>query len=214
MKWVDVAQNEEDWYRLRAGRLGGSEIKHVMAHYGKAFSDKAKDLAVKIAIEQHNGEPIENSFSNEHMERGHEEEPIARKKYEDITFCEVSDGGYYIFSDCEGCSPDGLVYDDGLVEIKSRIYKTHHRNWKRGSFDPQDKWQLFYNLRCSGRDWIDYVTYCSSYFKPMEAGDEDRRLFVDRVYRKDISEEINMIEKRMESFKRLIDSNRITNRAA
>jgi len=196
--WIDIQQNDDDWLQLRCGRVGGSSIKHVMANYGKAFGPPAQRLALKIAIEQDTGKYINDTYFNEHMARGHEEEPVARKLYEESTFSEVRNGGYYIFKDDMGSSPDGNVYSDGIIEIKSRMYHIHRDNIKRGKHDPADKWQCIYNLQCSQREWIDYISFCNAYFR-------HERIFIDRIYHKNVLEEIKMIEIRMDEFRKLID---------
>ena len=74
----DVEQNTDEWLQLRAGKLTGSSVGSVMANFGKAFGDPAKRLAVNIAVEQLRKEPLISDYTNEHMDRGHAEEPIAR----------------------------------------------------------------------------------------------------------------------------------------
>ena len=135
LKFYDVEQNSDIWYALRAGKLTSSNLGKVMANFGKAFGEPAKKLAVQIAIEQITGQPISNDYSNAHMERGHEQEPIARMLYEEETFSTVSNGGFY-GSDTLSCSPDGLVFDCGVIEIKSVIESVHYANVKRQNVDP------------------------------------------------------------------------------
>jgi hypothetical protein len=193
-----VEQNSDEWFSLRAGRIGGASIGKIMANYGKAFGQPAKDLAVKLAIEQITGVPIESGYTNGHMERGHEQEPVARAMYEEIMFCDVQPGGYFEHSVDQGVSPDGLVYDDGQIEIKSVIETTHYATIKRGSFDPAYTWQLYYSLMITGREWIDFVSYCAT-FPP------GKRLFVFRVNAKDSDGQFDMINKRINEFRPLVE---------
>ena len=86
MVWHDVDQNSDEWMALRVGRVGGSSIGRIMANYGKAFGQPAQDLAVRIALEQIIGVKSAGGFSNSHTERGHEQEPVARMRYEEWTF--------------------------------------------------------------------------------------------------------------------------------
>lgn len=174
MKFHEVEQNTDEWIDLRVGKVGGSSIGKIMANEGKAFGQPAKDYAIQIAIERIKGEAQGGGYTNAHMERGHEQEPLARKAYEDEYFCEVSNGGYF---DCgkSGCSPDGLVYDDGVIEIKSVIASVHYQNVKRNNIDPKYKWQHVFNLQKTGREWIDFVSYCHEY--PV-----DKKLFVHKLY--------------------------------
>ena len=199
MKWIDVKQTEDsEWMDLRMGKVGGSSIGKIMANYGKAFGNPAHDVALKIALEKITGIRQESGFSNAHTDRGHEQEPIARMLYEDRTFCNVTNGGFYDSSEFEGVSPDGLVSTDGVIEIKSVIATQHFPTIKRGSFDPKYQWQLYFNLKCSGRDWIDYVEYSSDF--PV-----GKQLFIYRILKSDCSEKFAMIETRMAEFVVLIN---------
>jgi hypothetical protein len=199
----DIEQNSDEWFLLRAGRVGGSSIGKIMANYGKAFGQPAKDLAVKIAIEQITGKPIESTYTNGHMERGHEQEPIARALYEETTFCDVSNGGYFsMFSD-QGVSPDGLVGEDGLIEIKSVIESVHYATVKRNSFDPSYIWQLYYGLMVTGREWVDFVSFCSNF-------PEGKRLYIHRVEADNCCKEFNMIDVRFSEFRQLVEEAKTT----
>lgn len=199
--WLDIDQNCDAWLDLRAGKVTGSAIGKIMANYGKAFGNPAKNLAVNIAVERITGKRVaKDDYKNSHMDRGHEEEPIARQRYEELYFTEVSNGGFYDNSNT-GCSPDGrILADNGLIEIKSVIPTVHHANRKRKDtigYDPTYKWQYFFNLRESGADYIDFISYSSSYFK-------ETNLYVYRINKGDITEELKMIEIRLAEFEKLI----------
>jgi hypothetical protein len=206
-KFIDIEQNTDEWLDLRGGKLTSSKIGCIMANYGKAFGEPAKKYAVNIAIEQITGKPIASTYSNEHMERGHEQEPIARQLYERKTFSTVTNGGFFE-SDFIGCSPDGLVCDNGVIEIKSVIAPVHFSSIKRYCVDPAYKWQCIANLKFTGRDWLDFVSYCSDF--PI-----DNQLFIHRMNKEDYYESFNMIDSRISEFKLLVDDTRnlITSKA-
>lgn len=197
MRWVDVEQNTDEWVALRCGRIGGSSIGCIMANYGKAFGAPAHKLAVNLAVEQITGQPQESGYTNDHMQRGHEQEPIARELYEHKMFCDVTNGGYFQSGSDEGCSPDGLVSYDGLIEIKSVIATVQFDTVKRKKLAPAYRWQHFFNLKVSGRKWIDFVSFCAEFPR-------GKRLFTDRVYREKIWHQINMIDIRIAEFRELI----------
>ncbi len=199
-KFHDMQQNSDEWYQLRAGKLTGSKLGTIMANYGKSFGEPAKKYAVNIAIEQITGKPIESNFTNEHMARGHEQEPIARNLYEQENFAGVSNGGFFE-SDFVGMSPDGLVDDEGVIEIKSVIPGVHYANIKRGSVDPTYKWQCIGNLKFSGRYWLDFISFCANF--PV-----DRQLFIHRIRKKDLVSEFDMIDDRINQFKILVDESK------
>jgi len=196
LKFHDVEQNSDDWFKLRAGNLTSSNLSKVMANYGKAFGEPAKKLAVNIALEQVTGKPIASGYSNDHMTRGHEQEPMARMLYENTTFCEVTNGGFFS-GDFFGCSPDGMV-SEGVIEIKSVTPHVHLANISRGGIDPAYKWQCCANLYYTGSEWLDFISYCAD-FPP------DKQLYICRIERDTITEEIEQVQARIELFKDIVD---------
>lgn len=192
----DVQQNTDEWQALRCGKVTSSNFDIIMANEGKAFGDPAKRYALQVALERLTGEKAEHSFSNAHMERGHEQEPIARMLYEEEYFANVKNGGFF---DCGeyGDSPDGLVGDDGEIEIKSVIAPTHYANMKRGSIDPAYTWQCVGHLDCGNKNWVDWISYCSDF-------PEGRQLIVYRVHRKDMLDHIKRLHERRELFLQLV----------
>lgn len=198
MRWHDVEQNTDEWLDLRVGKLTGSSVSVVMANYGKAFGDPACRLAVSLAREQVTGRrSVAESFSNAHTERGHAQEPIARMLYQEQTFTDVLNGGFFE-RDNLGCSPDGLVMSDGLVEIKSVVDHVHYSNIRRGGIDPKYKWQIYFNLMVTERDWIDFVSYCAD-FPP------DTQLYTFRVSRGECGEFFDMMSGRIADFFEMVE---------
>ena len=197
--WIDIDQNSDEWLDGRSGRLTGSNIGKVMANYGKAFGEPAKKLAAQIAIEQVTGHRSQSdNYSNSSMERGHEQEPLARSLYEDLYFVDITNGGFYDNGNT-GCSPDGLIIDDGIIEIKSVLGHVHYSNIVRNKVDPAYKWQCYFNLIESGRKWIDFVSYSQDF-------PESNQLWVYRTYIFDIETESAMIRSRVAEFNALVES--------
>jgi hypothetical protein len=194
--FVDVKQNTDEWEALRVGKATASNFATFMANLDRGFGEPAKRYSLQIALEQITGQKAEHSFSNEHTERGHEQEPIARTLYEAENFVTVTNGGFF---DCGayGDSPDGLVGLDGGIEIKCVIASTHYATLLRGSFDPAYKWQLIGHLDCTGRDWFDFVSFCSDF--PRE-----KQLLSYRVNRSDFEMEIEQLRKRRAEFISLV----------
>ena len=197
MLFHDVQQNTDEWLRLRLGKATSSNFACFMANEGKAFGEPAKRYALQIALEIKTGRKAEHGFSNDHTERGHEQEPIAKKLYEETFFVDVTNGGFFDWI-TYGDSPDGLVGSDGGIEIKSVIATTHYATLQRNSFDPAYKWQLIGHLDCTGRDWFDFVSYCSDFT-------EEKRLLTYRVYRDDYQDEINRLRERRAEFLQLVE---------
>jgi hypothetical protein len=200
--WINVEQNTPEWQSLRCGKVTASNAACFMANLGAAFGQPAKDYALQIALEQITGIKSEAGFSNEHTERGHEQEPIARMLYEQETFSTVTNGGFF---DCGhyGTSPDGLVGQDGVVEIKSVIAKVHYATLRRGAIDPAYKWQVASHLDGTGRDWVDFVSYCSQF-------PNGGQLIVCRTFRKDSEADILALRARRDDFLKLVDECKTT----
>lgn len=195
MKWHDVEQNSPEWEMLKLGKASSSSYAAFMANYGKPFGEPAHRYALKIALERVTGRKAEHSFSNDHMDRGHEQEPVARMLYEEVFFCEVRNGGFFDFGEY-GDSPDGLIGTDGVLEVKSVIASTHEATIKRGAFDPAYKWQIAGHFD-SGRDWVDFASYCADY-------PEHLQLVVYRTHRDEMAEEIARLHERRAQFLELV----------
>ena len=195
MKWHDVEQNSPEWELLKLGKASSSGNAKFMANYGKPFGEPAQRYALQIALERVTGRKAEHSFKNDDMERGHEQEPLARMLYEEMFFCEVTNGGFFDFGEY-GDSPDGLIGADGVIEIKSVIASTHEATIKRGAFDPAYRWQLAGHFD-SGRQWVDFVSYCADY-------PEHLQLVVYRTQREEMADEIAKLHERRADFLKLV----------
>lgn len=195
-KFHDVEQNTDDWMALRLGKPTASNFGCFMANYGKAFGEPAKRYALQIALERLTGKKAEHGFSNDHMERGHEQEPIAKMLYAEEHFADVLNGGFFDCGDY-GDSPDGRVGESGLIEVKSVIASTHYDTIQRGSYDPAYKWQLVGHLDCTGREWVDFVSYCSDF-------PSGSQLCVYRLHREECEDERAMLRDRRAQFLELV----------
>ena len=197
MQWHDVQQGTDEWQQLRCGKATASNFGTFMANDGKSFGDPAKRYALQIAIERIRGVKAEVGFTNDHTERGNEQEPIARAMYEYENFLTVTNGGFF---DCglHGDSPDGLIGNDGVIEIKSVIASTHYATLKRDTFDPAYRWQLAGHLDCTGREWVDFVSYCSEF-------PENKQLLIYRITRLDMINEITRLRERRAEFLVFVD---------
>jgi hypothetical protein len=196
--WHNVEQDiDGEWGELRKGKVTGSAISKIMSYPGKPFGEPAKKLAVNIAVFNCTGGTDTENYTNEHMKRGIAQEPLARALYEEQYFYDVTNGGFYD-NRITGCSPDGLVGDNGLIEIKSVIATTHFATIKRDDIDPAYKWQCVFNLHQSRREWIDFVSYCAIY-------PDSKKLFVKRKSIEDFKDYFELMEDRLSDFFHLVD---------
>lgn len=198
MIFHDVQQNTEEWFSLRRGKVTASNFGTFMANEGKAFGEPAKRYAVQVALEQINNVRVENGYTNDHLERGKEQEQIARMLYEDEYFCDVLNGGFFDHGEY-GDSPDGLVNNEGAIEIKCVTPAIHYATLKRNSFDPAYTWQLIGHLDCTQRDWVDFVSYCPEFPK-------EKQLIVYRLNKSDYGDYINRLRNRRNDYLCLVNS--------
>ncbi len=132
-------------------------------------------------------------FTNAAMQWGTETEPEARSAYQFHINARVVQVGFIPHPSIAdtGASPDGLVGDDGLVEIKCPNTATHIETLRGGSLPEKYFLQMQWQMACTGRDWCDFASYDPRL-------PESMRLFVDRVKRDDAA--ISAIEKDVSEF--------------
>lgn len=150
-----IDQNTDEWLALRLGKFTASTFKDLFMAKTTIGYQKA---IYKVVYEKLTGESPEN-FPSDYMERGHEMEPLAREAYELQTFNTVEDGGFWEMDEWVGASPDGLVGDDGMVEIKSPAYNTMIAYLLKPKLPPIYKWQVHGQLMVTGRQWCDFMCY-------------------------------------------------------
>ena len=156
-----MEQRSSEWDAARLGNATASKINDIVAKTkdGKAAASR-KNYAVRLALERLTGNKTV-TFQNSEMLWGVEKEPLARAAYEASRGVLVMEEGYVPHPRIprSGASPDGLVGDDGLVEIKCPNEATHLDNLMRGSADPQYLNQMYWQMACTDRKWCDFVSY-------------------------------------------------------
>ncbi|PWJ81554.1 YqaJ-like recombinase protein [Pseudaminobacter salicylatoxidans] len=158
MQVFDCDQGTPEWYACRVGIATASMFATVMASGvgGAASKTRAKYMR-QLAGEVITGKPTEG-YTNSHMERGHAVEPEARKLYAFLTNAEVKQVGF-IRNGEKGCSPDSLVGQNGMLEIKSKLPDLVIECIERGTFPPEHKAQCQGALWVAEREWIDIAVY-------------------------------------------------------
>jgi hypothetical protein len=159
---ADLEQGSEAWHDQRRGMVTASVVKALLTTTGRvADNDYSRALTALLVAERITGY-TEPTFMNSDMWRGVEDEPRAvatySEHYEPVTttgFMVRDDWGFSI-----GFSPDGLVGDEGLIEVKSRRQKKHLQTILADEVPPENVAQLQCGLLVSGREWIDYLSYC------------------------------------------------------
>jgi predicted phage-related endonuclease len=154
-------QGSEQWLQARCGLLTASEMKLIITPTFKiANNDKTRAHAYELAAQRIN-QYVEPHYIGDDMLRGHEDEVRARLAYAEkfgaVTECGFVTDDRWGFT--IGYSPDALVGDDGLIECKSRRQKYQVQTLVDGVPD-EHVMQLQTGLLVTGRQWIDYVSYC------------------------------------------------------
>lgn len=195
--FINVQQNTEDWFKLRLGRITASNASTLFM--GKKTTGY-KGLVDRIAFERVHGEEVESKFNgNASTERGHDLEPIASKRYENITMRKCTNGGFHTFGDNLGASVDRNLEDfngekiNGAVEIKCFEHKHHEKIViDNDSFLEELKHQVQFQLYVTGYEFIDQFGYHPLY--------KDAKITVtpDFEYRKELEREIALFEEAVE----------------
>ena len=170
VKILTCPQRSPEWFQARAGRLGSSDAKDAFASKKSAGEPAAtRDLRLRLAIEQLTGQPEETDhYVNADMQRGIDLEPAARAAYEAHTLTLVDQVGYVQHDELmAGASPDGFVDDEGLIEIKCPRPANHLRWMRAGTLPDEYLTQCRHGLWITGRQWIDFVSYCPALPAPI-----------------------------------------------
>lgn len=163
----NLQQGSEDWHELHLGKLTGSTASVFLAEGKiKDFGVGAMTLIYRKAGELITGEsdPI---YTNAVMERGIELEPIAIRAYEEETYNQVRKVGFVELNAFVGCSPDGLIGEDGIIEVKCPMH-TEFVRYADQKNTPKDYFaQMQFNLFVTGRKWCDYIVYHPGFKEPL-----------------------------------------------
>lgn len=176
-----MEQRSEEWFAARLGKVTASRLADVLATIKTGESASRRNYRIELVCERLTMKKADG-FSNIHTERGVELEPIAKSAYEAQKGYFVDDVGFVNHPTIlmSGASPDGLVADDGLIEIKCPTPANHLESVLSkkapSKYIPQMQWQM----ACTGRKWCDFVSYCA------EFGATEHALFVTRVHRDDV----------------------------
>lgn len=155
-----MEQRSPEWFAHRVGRVTASKIADLMAQTKSGWGASRANYMADLIAEQLTGEAREG-FSNAAMQWGTDTEPQARAAYEFITDNAVTEVGFIDHPriDMAGCSPDGLVADDGMVEIKCPNTATHLDTLLTGKIDGKYLKQMQFQMACAKRGWCDFVSF-------------------------------------------------------
>jgi putative phage-type endonuclease len=160
--YKDINQGSPEWFEIRVGK--------VTASHAQAIGNNGKGLDTYLleVVSEMFSSAQKDQYSNEHTERGNELEPLARSMYELQENVEVEEIGFAEYNDFVGCSPDGLVGDDGMIEIKCPDDKTYFNLLMNENIDSSYIWQCQMNLLILEKKWCDLIFYNPNFEKSMK----------------------------------------------
>lgn len=185
-------QRTEDWFAARLGHVTASRVADVLAKTKSGPSASRANYAAQLVCERLTG-TAEQGFTSAAMQHGIDNEAAARNLYAFDVGQDVIETGFVLHPRIQwaGASPDGLVADDGLVEIKCPNTATHIETLLTESVPSKYLHQMHWQMACTGRAWCDFVSYDPRL--PAEL-----RLFTRRIDRDDAL--IADIEREIEAF--------------
>lgn len=155
-------QGSQQWLDARRGILTASEIKHIITPAKLLYSSSEKERAhlYELAAQRISGY-VEPHYMSDDMLRGYEDEILARQEYSE-KYVPVHEVGF-ITNDrwgfTLGCSPDGLVGDDGMIEVKSRRQRFQIETIVNAEMPTDYMLQVQTALLVSERQWVDFISY-------------------------------------------------------
>jgi putative phage-type endonuclease len=157
----DIQQRTEEWHRLRALRLTASKANTIKAN-GKGLDTYCLEIVASYLSSADN-----DSYQSEAMKRGCELEDEARAIYEIQNNVNVSVPAFISEGDYIGCSPDGLVGEDGMIEIKCLTDKVYLEYLISRKIDVKYFDQMQMQMLVAKRNWCDYVVYNPNFKEDM-----------------------------------------------
>lgn len=185
-----MEQRSPEWFAARCGKVTASRLYDVMTRTKSGYAASRQNYMAELICQRLTGKP-EEGFTNAAMMRGTELEPVAREMYALNEFdAVISEVGLIDHPTIAGfaASPDGLVNDDGLIEIKCPNTWTHLQTLKTGVPKRQYLLQMHAQMMCTGRKWCDFVSFDDRL--PPELAYFKTRINFDEVLAEEIEQEV------------------------
>ena len=193
-----IEQGSPEWFAQRLGKVTASRVADVIAKTKTGYSASRENYMAQLVCERMT-QTVAESYTNAAMQWGTETEPLARAAYEahvDVLVDEVAMIQHPTI-EASGASPDGLVGDDGQIEIKCPNTATHIDTLLSQQAPAKYVTQMQWQMACTGRKWCDFVSFDPRMPKELQ-------LFIKRIDRDDAY--IDMLEKEVVSFLKELDA--------
>lgn len=161
MKVIPVEQGSPEWLAARCGKVTGSRIEAVGAKLKNGTYGASRDSYMgQIIAERLTGRPTD-AFQSQAMAWGNEIEPMARAAYQFDRMIPVERVGFVLHPHIRdaGCSPDGLLGNDGMVQFKCPLTHTHISYLLAGGVPSDYQKQMQWEMACCERKWSDFVSF-------------------------------------------------------
>lgn len=155
-----MEQRSEAWFAARLGKVTASKVSDIVARTQSGYAASRANYMALLICERLTGSVAE-SYSNAFMQHGTDTEPMALSAYEALRGILVQAEGFVLHPDIaqSGASPDGLVGDTGLIEIKCPNTATHLDTLLGKKMPTKHRAQVQWQMACTGRHWCDFVSY-------------------------------------------------------
>ena len=155
-----MEQRTDEWFATRLGKVTASKVSDVVAKTKSGYGASRATYMSQLLVERLTGTRTE-FYSNAAMQWGTDTEPQARAAYEFITNNSVVEEGFISHPTIEmsGASPDGLVDDLGMLEIKCPNTSTHVQTLLDEKIPKRYVDQMQWQMACAEREWCDFVSF-------------------------------------------------------
>ena len=182
-----MEQRSEEWFQARLGLVTASRVADVLAKIKSGESASRRNYKIQLVSERLTGEKQE-TYINQAMQDGIDREAFARDRYVQ-QFGEVEEVGFVKHPTLEaGASPDGMVGEDGILEIKCPMGSTHTETLMTQDVPSRYVPQIQFQLLVTGRKWCDFVSYNPMFPEHLQVF--VKRVEADPVYQKELESEV------------------------
>jgi putative phage-type endonuclease len=182
-----MEQRSEEWFQARLGKVTASRVADVLAKIKSGESASRRNYKIQLVSERLTGEKQE-TYINQAMQDGIDREQFARDRYVQ-QFGEVEEVGFVKHPTLEaGASPDGMVGDDGIIEIKCPMGSTHTETLMTQDVPSKYVPQIQFQLLVTGRKWCDFVSYNPMFPEHLQVF--VKRVEADPIYQKELESEV------------------------
>ena len=156
----EIIQGTPEWFALRVGKVTASRVADVITRTKTGWGASRANYMAELIAERLTGTAAQ-SYTNAAMQWGTDNEPLARTAYEFFRDATVVPIGFATHPQIpmSGASPDGLIGDDGLIEIKCPNTATHIETLLGDKIADKYIVQMQWQLACTGRKWCDFVSF-------------------------------------------------------